>query len=205
MDKGARGINADLARYCYYLSKALDGQNIEKPLIEDPQLSALYDKVVAEYQKTVAVNKKDLADNVHYLDMTDVAPEGILSTILDKYKGKTVLIDIWATWCGPCKMGHKKMAPLKEELKDKDIVYVYLTSTQSPFDNWMADLVSISGDHYYLTKAQLDALFTHFGTSGFPTYAIYAPNREMITSFAGFGEGALEVIKEALEKAMNTK
>ena len=205
MDKDARGINADLARYCYYLSRLLGGQNIEKPLIEDPNLSALYDKAVAEYHKTVAANQKDLTDNIHYLDMQDVAPENILQAILDKYKGKTVLIDIWATWCGPCRMGHNKMAPLKEELRDKDIVFVYITSSTSPYKDWKDMIGSIPGEHYYLTKAQQDALFSHFGTSGYPTYSIFAPSREKITSFAGFGERALEVIKEALVKAMNTK
>ena len=74
MDKEARGINADLARYCYYLPKVLDGQKVAKPLIEDANLSALYDNAVSEYQKTVSANQKDLTDNVHYLDMTDVAP-----------------------------------------------------------------------------------------------------------------------------------
>ena len=205
MDKNARGINADLARYCYYLPKVLDGQKVEKPLIEDPQLSALYDNVVADYQKTVAANKQELADNIHYLDMTEVAPENILQTILGKYKGKTVFIDIWTTWCGPCRYGHKEMAPLKEELKDKDIQFVYITSSSSPYKDWKDMIGEIPGDHYYLTQAQQDAIFSHFGTSGYPTYAIYAPNREIVTLFAGFGEGTLEVIKEALKKAMNSK
>ena len=205
MDKNARGINADLARYCYYLPKVLDGQKVEKPLIEDPQLSALYDNVVADYQKTVAANKQELADNIHYLDMTEVAPENILQTILGKYKGKTVFIDIWTTWCGPCRYGHKEMAPLKEELKDKDIQFVYITSSSSPYKDWKDMIGEIPGDHYYLTQAQQDAIFSHFGTSGYPTYAIYAPNGEIVTLFAGFGEGTLEVIKEALKKAMNSK
>ncbi|MBR5654989.1 MAG: redoxin family protein, partial [Prevotella sp.] len=132
----ARGFNADLARYCYYLPQVLDSKQLEKPLIEDKNLSDLYDKYVAEYQATVAANKQGLADNIHYLDMTEVAPENTLQTILDKYKGKTTIIDIWATWCGPCKLGHEKMKPLKEELSDKDIVYVYLTSSTSNYEDW---------------------------------------------------------------------
>jgi thiol-disulfide isomerase/thioredoxin len=201
MDKNARGINADLARYCYYLPKVLDGQKVEKPLIEDPQLSALYDNVVADYQKTIAANKQDLADNIHYLDMTDVAPEDIQQTILDKYKGKTVFIDIWATWCGPCRYGHKKMAPLKEELKDKNIQFVYITSPSSPYKDWKGMIGEISGDHYYLTKAQYDALLSLYKSNGTPTYAIYDANGNQTYTIVGF-PGA-ETFKEEINKALN--
>ena len=39
----ARGFNADLARYCYYLPQVLDSKQLEKPLIEDKNLSDIYD------------------------------------------------------------------------------------------------------------------------------------------------------------------
>ena len=185
-NKESRGFNADLARYCYYLPKALDGQKIEKPLIEDSHLSSLYDQAVAEYQKTIAANKQGLAGNVHYLDMTDVAPEDILQTILDKYKGKTVFIDIWATWCGPCRYGHKEMAPLKEELKDKNIQFIYITSPSSPYKDWKDMIGDISGDHYYLTKAQYDALLNLYKSNGIPTYAIYDATGKLTNTFIGF-------------------
>ena len=196
----ARGFNADLARYCYYLPQVLDSKQLAKPLIEDKNLSDLYDKYVAEYQATITANKQGLADNIHYLDMTEVAPENTLQTILDKYKGKTILIDIWATWCGPCKFGHEKMKPLKEELSDKDIVYVYLTSPTSDYDKWKDYITDISGEHYFLTEEQLDAIFKQLQGTGYPTYAIFAPNGERHTSFSGFN---LEAIREALEKALN--
>ena len=195
----ARGFNADLARYCFYLPQVLDSKQLEKPLIEDKNLSDLYDKYLAEYQATVAANQQGLADNIHYLDMTDVASEKILQTILDKYKGKTILIDIWATWCGPCKLGHEKMKPLKEELSDKDIVYVYLTSNTSNFEEWKKYIADISGEHYFLTEEQLDAIFKQLEGTGYPTYAFYTPDGEKTISFSGF---RLEIIREALEKTL---
>ena len=198
----ARGFNADLARYCYYLPQVLDSKQLEKPLIEDKNLSALYDKYVADYQKTIAANKEGLPDNAHYLDMTDVAPDNILHTILDRYKGKTVLIDIWATWCAPCMLGHEKMKPLKEELSGEDIVYIYLTSLTSDYEKWKEYIKDISGEHYFLTQEQLDAIFKQLGGTGYPTYAIFSPNGKRTTSFSGFN---LETIREALEKALNKK
>ena len=198
----ARGFNADLARYCYYLPQVLDSKQLAKPLIEDKNLSDLYDKYVAEYQATITANKHGLADNIHYLDMTDVAPENTLQTILDRYKGKTILIDIWATWCGPCKFGHEKMKPLKEELSDKDIVYVYLTSPTSNFEEWKKYIADISGEHYFLTEDQLGAIFKQLQGTGYPTYAIYTRNGEKNISFSGFN---LDTIKEALEKALDNK
>ena len=192
----ARGFNADLARYCYYLPQALDSKPVKKPLIEDKGLSELYDKYVAEAQKTTTTNKEGLAANAHYLDMTDVAPDNILQTILDRYKGKTVLIDIWATWCVPCMQGHEAMKPLKKELRDKDIVYVYLTSTTSKYDEWKKYITDISGEHYFLTKEQLAGIFKQLGKNSYPTYAIFSPNGEKVATLTGFRD--VEIIREAL-------
>ena len=203
MDKEARGINADLARYCYYLPKVLDGQKVEKPLIEDANLSALYDEAVREYQKTVAAQKEGLPADVHYLDMTDIAPEDILPAILSKYKGKAVLIDVWATWCGPCRMGHKLMAPLKEELKGKDIEFVYITSPSSPYEDWKNMIGDIPGNHYYLTKGQYNHLLDLYHSNGIPTYAIYDTSGKQTYTEIGFP--GVETIKEEIEKALNTK
>ena len=47
-----------------------------------------------------------------------------------------VLVDMFATWCGPCKMAMKMMKPMKEELIDKDIVYVFIAGENSPETTW---------------------------------------------------------------------
>jgi len=196
----ARGFNADLARYCYYLPQVLDSKQLEKPLIEDKNLSDLYDKYVAEYRQTIAANKEGLAANIHYLDMTDVAPENTLQIILDKHKGKTILVDLWATWCGPCKLGHEKMKPFKEELKDKDIVYIYIAAPSSNYENWKEYIAEIPGEHYFLTEEQYRYISEQYGCTGIPFYAIY--NTKGNQTFKQEGFAGVEIIREALEKVL---
>ena len=198
-----RGFNADLARYCYYLPQAINGNNVKKPIIEDKNLSDLYDKYVAEYQKTVAANKQEIPSNAHYLDMTDVALENTLQTILDKHKGKTILIDLWATWCVPCMQGHEKMKPMKEELKDKDIVYIYIAAPSSNFEKWKEYIADIPGEHYFLTEEQDRYISNQYGCTSIPFYAIYNSKGEQTYKQQGFS--SVEAIKEALEKALDNK
>ena len=199
----AKGFKADLARYCYYLPQVLDAKKVEKPLIEDKNLSDLYDTVVAEYQKTVAANKQENPSNAHYLDMTEVAPENTLQTILDKHKDKTILVDLWATWCVPCMQGHEKMKPMKEELKDKDIVYIYIAAPSSNYEKWKEYIADIPGEHYFLTEEQDRYISKQYGCTGIPFYAIYNSKGEQTYKQQGFS--SVEAIREALEKALDNK
>ena len=128
-----------------------------------------------------------------------MAPENILQTILDKYKGKTVVIDIWATWCGPCRAGHKAMKPMKEEMKGKNVQFVYITSPSSPLATWQEMIKDIDGDHYYLTKEQYDCILDKYESDGIPTYAIYDPQGQMTFKKIGFPD--INQFKKEIEKA----
>ncbi len=43
---------------------------------------------------------------------------------LTSFQGKALLINIWATWCGPCKMEHPELQKLYDKLKDRTDVAV---------------------------------------------------------------------------------
>jgi len=45
----------------------------------------------------------------------------------DQYKGKVVFINLWATWCGPCKAEMPGIQSLSEKLKDEPIEFVMLS------------------------------------------------------------------------------
>jgi len=45
----------------------------------------------------------------------------------DHYKGKVIFVNLWATWCGPCKAEMPGIQSLSEKLKDKPVEFVMLS------------------------------------------------------------------------------
>jgi len=162
------------------------------------QLAEIHSYVYAKNEQQIA---EELAGNesVFFKKYDDVAPENILQTILDNYKGKAVLIDMWATWCGPCRAGHKAMAPMKEQMKGQNVQFVYITPPSSPPTTWLEMIKDIDGDHYYLTEEQNHYILQHFESSGIPTYAIYDTKGHQTYKSIGFPGN--DVIRKELEAA----
>ena len=158
--------------------------------------------IVTDYQKEQERLAQELAqkESIFFKKFDDVKPESILQTILDRYKGKAVLIDMWATWCGPCRAGHKAMAPMKEQMKGQNVQFVYITSPSSPMSTWQEMIKEIDGDHYYLTKEQYSYILAKYESGGIPTYAVYNTEGEQTYKVIGFPGN--EEIRKRLEEAM---
>ena len=164
----------------------------------EDQLAEIHTYVYPKKEQQIA---EELSGNetVFFKKYDDVAPENILQTILDKYKGKAVLIDMWETWCGPCRAGHKEMAPMKEQMKGQNIQFIYIASPSSLPTSWQKMIKDIDGDHYYLTEEQNHYILNHFESSGIPTYAIYNTKGEQTYKSIGFPGN--DVIRKELETA----
>ena len=156
-------------------------------------LTAANDELLAQLE----ANKKKTGYTINQVD-ANVSNEDLFTSIISKFKGKVLLVDFWATWCGPCRMANKTMAPMKEELKDKDILYLYITGETSPLKTWENMIPDIHGEHFRLTDAQWKYLSDAFKIEGVPTYLIV--DRKGNTTFRQTGFPGVEKMKEELLK-----
>ncbi len=74
-----------------------------------------------------------------------------LNDILLKHKGKTIFIDIWASWCSDCVGSIPKLKELQKS--ETDVVYVML-SLDKTIDLWKKGIQkhNLKADHYLFTK-----------------------------------------------------
>lgn len=131
---------------------------------------------------------------------TVVADAPLFDALLLPFRGKTVLVDIWATWCGPCRQANAAMKPVKEDLKDKDIVYLYVTGETSPLATWEQMIPNLGGDHYRVSAEQWQKLGAELGLQGVPTYFIVNKEGKVVFTQVGFPGAA--TMKTQLLKAM---
>ena len=129
----------------------------------------------------------------------DVTGDKLIEHIAAQHPGKAVFFDLWATWCGPCKIGIAGMEPLKKELSNQDIVFVYLTNETSPIDEWKKQVANIPGLHYRVT----DDIWKQIpNIIGIPQYYLYDRNGHRQWEQTGYDEEVQKDIKQQIEKAI---
>ena len=149
-------------------------------ILNQIQLPAVRNVILAENNKYLNMQKAEVANAECLRPSSDVEGltdgEAILRKILEPFKGRIVYLDIWGTWCGPCKDKLKESHFVKDQLKNYDIVYLYLANT-SPEQSWKNvikeyNLTGPNCVHYNLPKDQQRAIEKFLKVESFPTYKL---------------------------------
>ena len=127
----------------------------------------------------------------------------IFQKLIAPYRGRVVYIDVWGTWCGPCRAEMEFVPQLHEALKDLPVTYMYLAN-KSPEELWKksakkyglegADCVNLR-----LPDAQQSAVEDYLGLKGYPTFLLVAPDGTIVTNEAPRPSASYDV-RKAIQK-----
>ncbi len=149
-------------------------------------LTAANEELLAQLE----ANKKKTGYTINQVD-ANVSNEDLFTCIISKFKGKVLLVDFWRTGAVHAVWQTRRMAPMKEELKDKDILYLYITGETSPLKTWENMTPDIHGEHFRLIDAQWKYLSDAFKIEGVPDLSDCRPRRKhhvQINRLSGSGE-----------------
>ena len=99
-------------------------------------------------------------------------------SILEKHAGKTILIDVWASWCKDCIKGLPKVKVLQS--LHEDVAYVFL-SLDKGTDRWKKgiDTYEVVGDHYFMKSGWKGAFGEFLDLDWIPRYVVINPQGEI--------------------------
>jgi len=120
-----------------------------------------------------------------------------LSTTLSKLRGKVVLLDFWATWCGPCRIEMPRVEKLHKEFHDKGLVVLGVNLREPP--DRARDFMK---KHGYTFGSLLDAkaeVAERYQVEGIPTLFVIDRKGQIAAHFVGVREE--NDLREALKKA----
>ena len=149
------------------------------PYITNPELMR---RAVLQYREFVKVKEaeRQFVDANSLRPSTDVKGmsdgEKILRKIIEPYQGKIIYLDVWGTWCAPCRENLKESWRVREALKNYDILYLFLANRSSD-EAWKSfiseyNLTGPNCIHYNLPEDQQSAIEQYIVVNGYPTYKI---------------------------------
>ncbi|MCC6653040.1 MAG: TlpA family protein disulfide reductase [Candidatus Eisenbacteria bacterium] len=129
-------------------------------------------------------------------DFTLAALEG-KSVTLSKLKGKVVVLDFWATWCGPCRRWMPIVEKVTRELAPKGVVVYAVNVRETPAQ--VRAYLTKSGVKVPVLLDKEGAVATAYNASSIPLTVIVGRDGKIVKSMVGVHSE--EDLRAALRKA----
>ncbi|MHB8381901.1 MAG: TlpA disulfide reductase family protein [Candidatus Binataceae bacterium] len=124
---------------------------------------------------------------------------------LDQLKGKVVFLNIWATWCGPCREEMPSMETLYDELKGNKDFVMLAVSQDTKGRSVVAPYVAKNGYHFTILLDPENKVGESYDVSGVPETFIIDRKGQIVAHHMGAFDWSRPDVKDALKQLLDSK
>lgn len=166
---------------------------LKKIYTAEKKSEAGYDEYLAKLEMAAKLKKKE---ELAKTQTNDPAPKFSLKDMegnlvsLDGLKGKVVIVDFWATWCGPCIASMPAMKTAQEKLKARGDVEFVFVDTWETVDNKTqnaSDFMKKNNYPFHVLMDDENKVVGDFKVSGIPTKFIIDKTGNIRFKAVGWG------------------
>jgi thiol-disulfide isomerase/thioredoxin len=185
-------LNADETTFNKLVSdkKDADFKRIEKSGLDtvfiDLQKKSVENNLMGlqQYYNQIKANKKLNNTKAPNFDYENHAGG---KTSLESLKGKYVYIDVWATWCGPCRQEIPFLQKVEEKFHDKNIAFVSISvDVEKDHDKWkkFVSEKNLGGIQLFADNNWNSDFIKAFGINSIPRFILIDPTGNVIDADA---------------------
>jgi peroxiredoxin len=161
-----------------------------------------FDSYIAQFE---SVAKQLLVAKLEKQIMKQPAPDFSLKDLdgrkisLKSLKGKTVVIDFWATWCGPCKSSFPGMQKAVEQYKnDANVQFLFINSWENGEDKEenVQEFITENNYPFHVLLDNDNKVIEDYRVSGIPTKFVVDKNGDIRFMKVGFSGNNDEMVDE---------
>ncbi|MGN6510817.1 MAG: TlpA family protein disulfide reductase, partial [Chitinophaga sp.] len=106
-------------------------------------------------------------------------------TSLSDFKGKVVLVDVWATWCGPCKGEIPHLKKLEKEMHGTDVVFMSVSvDVEKDHQKWKDFVASEELGGVQLFASGWSDIAKFYNIKGIPRFMVFDKKGNIVSTDA---------------------
>ncbi len=124
---------------------------------------------------------------------------------LSDLKGKVVLLDFWATWCGPCRMTIPHVEALNNKYKDKGVVVMGINLDKASSRTAVSQFIKNNGITYLVISDANGKVGNMYGATSIPRFFIIDKQGNIAKMIVGYDPSMEEKFSKEIDSLLLEK